>query len=99
MSCHSNNEIIIDKEKIVGRWHLVNPQNSETVFTKTTESAYIDGRLMASYNYQIDDDNILTAIDKSTGFAYKYHITKLTNDSLILNFTTSDGGLKFVREK
>jgi len=98
-SFHDQNSAHIDKEKIIGKWRVICPQDSKTEFTKTERFDYHDGYLMASYNYDIDDENILTAIDKSDGTIYRWQITKLTNDSLVMFYPLNPYEQKFVRIK
>ena len=99
-SCHPKKDTIVDKEKIVGRWILVNAHYSQIEFTKTEQFDYAQGNLMASFNYEIDDNNILTAVNKKDHQdIYKYRITKLTDDSLIWKYVPTNYEMKYFRKK
>jgi len=90
-------DIVIDSEKILGKWVLQNATYSVTQFTKTDELDYAQGELVATYHYHIQSDTLIS-VDKSNGAVYKYLITRLTNNNLTLKIPRSGTELNFLRK-
>ena len=89
---------VTNTQTIVGTWVSTRDKNSQTIFTKTEELDYYGIHLMSRFTYEIKRDT-LVAVNQKNGEIYRYLITSLTKDDLILKFIRTGYVIEYRRKR
>ncbi|HTE12413.1 MAG TPA: hypothetical protein VK645_15620 [Chitinophagaceae bacterium] len=92
------NDTVGYAKKIIGGWQMLNNKDSYSKFTDTNEFDYSGGILMASYDYKVKG-NMLISVNKTNGEVYTYFIEKLSSANLILKIVRTGTTLNYIRKK